>query len=355
MANIQNTFLFMALVAIGLLFLTHLICQRWFKDYPASSLSGAVIMTFALYVAECLPQYKLPVLLMRLPMLEVIVLWVYGSFSLLQDFFLKETGVKPSERSGLSAWIVGTSLTCIMVGRINPLLHGAILLLVIFAVLLWFKYAFMVCYALVGYIRNKFQEYVSPSLLLGSAATASIAWVLFFVFQDKFSNKIYETFIVLSCLLYVFISLMMLGNFYRRNVQNLLVNWSAENSLVFGVSSFIGLTSLVTQAAPDSFIDVAWFWSAIFCALMTLFELFHVFLRQKVWVYDVKHWLRIFSYSIFYVFTWYYYFEHYSDGAIVTFIAEHGLNVITLLLVIQIVYVFFTLRASSYDGRIELE
>jgi len=354
-AIFSNTFLFMALVTLTLLLMTHAVCQRWFPRYPSSALSGSVIMVLALFVAECLPQYQFSVWPIRIAMLEVIVLWIYGSFSLLQDFYFSGATKKHAERFGLSAWITGTSLACIMAGKTNPLLHGAILLLMLFAILLWVKYLLMLIYGLTAYVRNHFDEYVSSLALLGPAATVSVAWMFYFVFQEKLPIIIYEAFIVLTCLMYVFVLIMLLNNFYKRKLPILFSGWSSENTLIFGVASLIGIVSMVTQAAPDSFIKMVWVGSITVGIISTVLDISNVILRNNIWVYDVKQWLRTFSYTALYLFSWYCYYQHYFDNAVIRLIVEYGLGVVTLLLLVQIVYACFTQKAAVYAGSDKLE
>jgi len=323
--------------------------MRYFKNFPATALSGSVVMTLALYVSECLPFYSLYPMIMKIAMVIILAIWAYGSFCLLQNFFFKGLTSKQSDRFELSAWIVSTALTGIMVGRIAPLWHGVILLTVIFAFVLWLKYVFLVVCALVNYFRNRFQEVVSPSLLLGAMGTASVAWLLYFVFDDKLPGIVYESFIVVACLLYVFILIMIMNNYFRRNIQILLTEWNAPNSLIFGAAALIGTVALITKCTHDSFIDAVWLWSAVICAVSTVLEIIFFFSYEKTFIYDVKHWMRAFSYVMFFVFTRYYYFDHYSDNIFVADIADYGLNVVTIFLIMQICYECLALRSMTHE------
>ncbi len=353
--HFQDSFFFLIFIGVLLLLATHQVCLCFFKEFPVSPLSGSVIMTFALYVAECLPRYKVNVWLLKLLMLVITVIWIYGSFSLLHDFFLKESTGRQSDRFGLSAWIISTALVAIMIGRIAPLQHGAILLFVIFALILWLKYAVMVCRAILTHFRTMFSDYVSASLFMGAAATASIAWMLFIVFQERVPSFIYQTIIVLACLLYVMVFTMWLSHYFRGKTQRLLAIWGAENSLIFGASAMIGMVSLTLQA-PEWLVDVLWFWSLAWGVALTAIDIGHAGvlvamrgMRKKLLTYDVKHWLRIFSYCMFYVFTWLYFFEHYSYNIFAVVIAEHGLNVITAIFLLQIIYTFLAAWLIPHD------
>lgn len=358
--RLQDSFIVLSLTALILLLITHLSCQRFFKQFPASPMSGSVIMALALYVAECLPQYQPNFWVLKLLMLEVTVIWIYGSFSLLHDFFLRESTGRQSDRFGLSAWIVSTTLVAIMINRITPLQHGVILLLVIFALLLWIKYAAMVCRALLFHVRNKFNEYVSASLLLGAAATACVAWMFYIIFQ-RIPTQAYQIFIMLACLLYIFIFAMWLSHYVRGKMHHLLASWNAENSLVFGVASVIGLVALLTQV-PEWLIDALWYWSVIWCLVITMVDVAHGCVRlikrgvhKKALVYDVRQWLRIFSYCMLYVFTWFYYFEHYSDDLFSSVIAEEGLNFITAIYLAQIIYICLAVWLAPHDEPSSIE
>ena len=340
----QDSFILLSTAALMLLLVTQFVVLRCFKQFPVSPLSVSVVMAFALYVAECLPQYHPNIWVLKLFMLQTNVLWIYSSFSLLNDFFLTESRGKQSDRFGLSAWIICTAFVAIMIGRISPLQHGVILLLVIFAVLLWFKYAVMVCRAFVYHIKNNFNEYVSASLLLGAGATACLAWMDYMIFHERVPNLLYQSFVVLACLLYVFIFAMWLSHYFRGKMRHLLASWNAENSLIFGISALIGMVSLTTQS-HEWLVDAIWFWSMLWCIIITSIDIGHLCvhiakrgINKKILSYDVRHWLRIFSYCMLYVFSWYYYFEHYSDDLFPVVIAEHGLNFISAIFVAQIIY-----------------
>lgn len=359
--HLQDSFFPLILIGLLLLLVTHLVCKRFFKEYPASPLSGSVIMAFALYVAECLPQYKTNLWLLMLLMVVITVIWIYGSFSLLHDFFLKESTGRQSDRFGLSGWIIGTALIVIMISRIAPLQHGVILLLAIFASLLWLKYAGMVCRALLSHIRNMLNDNVSASLLLGSTATACIAWMFYIVFQERIPAFVYQIFVAIACILYVIVFSTWLSHYFRGKTQRLLASWSAENSLVFGASSMIGMVSL-TIHAPEWLVDVLWFWSLVWGFVITAIDAgqacVHLsirVMRKKVLSYDLRHWLRIFSYCMFYVFTWYYFFEHYTDNIFAVVIAEHGLNFVTAIFLIQIIYSCLAAWLTPHDTSRSIE
>lgn len=359
--SFQDSAFFPLIAGLLFLFLTHLVCLRFFKKYPASPVSGSVIMVLALYVAECLPSYHLKLWLLRLLMVEVAVIWVYGSFGLLSDFFLKESTSRQSERFGLSAWIAATSLLVVMVNRIAPLQHGMILLLVIFAWALWLKYIVVLSSALSVHIKKMLKEYVSASLLLGAASTAGIVWMSNIVFQGILPSVVNQSLILLACLLYAVVFLMWLSHYFRGKKQRLLASWGAENSLIFGSTAMIGMAGLIVQSS-NWLIDVLWFWSVIWALVIAVIDISHACvslairgLGRKLLAYDVKHWLRIFSYCMLFVFTSNYYASHYSDHLFAVLISEHGLNVVGIMVLLQIIYSCVAMWLTINDESSHIE
>lgn len=349
--ELQDSFVFFALTAILLLAVTHFICKHWLKRFPASTASGSLIMGLALYVGECLPQYHIALWAQKILMLEVLVVWIYGSFYLLHDFFLKEQAGDPSDRFGFSAWIVATVMVVIMIERIAPLLQGVILLLMIFAISLWMRYAWMVCKVIWLRIRNQFKDEVGPSLMLGAAATACIAWVLHIIFEDKIYFNFYQLLILISCLLYATVFMIVIRR-WLVNPQQMLACWSADNALIYGVPSVIGMASSISRVLTETQLNVLLFWSIGWCLIVSSLDIINVVgrLSLKQFNYDVKQWLRIFSYCIVYIFAWTFYFEHPAGHYLIAIIAEHGLNVVTLLFAGQIGYSTMTARLTSHGA-----
>lgn len=344
--DLQDSFLFMAFLAIVLLFLTHLVCARWFKQFPASALSGSVIMVFALYVGECLPHYPLPLWVLKFLMLEVFVVWVYGSVSLLHDFFLAETSGSQSDRSGLSAWVASTVLVAIMIGRLAPLFYGVMLLLTIFAAILWIKYAILLGKALIQHMQNKFRDHISASLLLGSASTACMVWMAWIMFRSNFPSVIYQGLIIISVVLYLVISLMLLRRHLPGNVSQLSSEWSSDYSLLYGVSALIGVVGLMTHVGAEKYAEFTWYWSIVTFFIVTTFDLFLslIHVRKQLIIYHVEQWLRVFSLMILFVFTWRYQAGHFFDNQLAAWIAEYGLNIITAIVFLQVIYSIYAIK-----------
>jgi len=276
----------------------------------------------------------------------IINLGLWSSFivsfflTLIDKKFIEIHFSNPLNRFGIGTWVASTSICGILIYK---QFNGNILAQVIsyFNLLLWFLYIIISIYTYLEIHTKKHLKKVNGILLLTTVSTQSIVLLLNTVHSEvpDFLNNI----LVISGLCFYLISFIFILKRYKSiDSWSIEIDWNNTNCILHGALSITGLASFMSHALSVPTMRFIWICAAIMFITIELIEIYRLVkrvqyfgLRRGVLIYDVSQWSRIFTFAMFYTFTYLMNFKSPYVKAIQDVIIQTGVWTILFLVLIE--------------------
>ncbi|WP_222599338.1 TDT family transporter [Aquibacillus kalidii] len=245
-----------------------------------------------------------------------ISLWISFLFSLLLSIQNKQFRhihyENPINRFGIGTWIAGTSVCSILIYKNFPEWLLLVEWLTILNAFLWMTYIIISIIAIRDIYRLDLTKKVHGILLLTTVSTQSLVLLLNTVFKSERVFYINVSLLLVGIMFYL-VCVSLILNRYLRNLTsfNIEVDWNNTNCILHGAVSITGLACIFSNAVHDSIIAFLWIISAATFLVVELIEIYRFFKRIKrygvsegIFIYDVSQWSRIFTFGMFYTFTY---------------------------------------------------
>ncbi|KAB8133614.1 hypothetical protein F9U64_11945 [Gracilibacillus oryzae] len=296
-----------------------------------------------------------------------ISLWLSFLFSLVLALRNKQFRnihyENPINRFGIGTWIAGTSICSILICNNFPGWILFVKYLTVLNILLWMTYITISIIALRDIYRLKLTKDVHGILLLTTVSTQSLVLLLNTVFNMEMVYYINVFLILMGIILYL-VCLMFIINRYSSNFENFNIeaDWKNTNCILHGAVSITGLACIFSHAVHDSVITVVWVVSATAFLVVEVIEINRLFKRIKrygiqkgIFVYDVTQWSRIFTFGMFYAFT----FKSYTGTGWLSqtqsLVIHIGVWVILLLIIIELILSMRGILSSYQWSRMRVK
>ncbi|MDQ0231161.1 hypothetical protein [Metabacillus malikii] len=279
-----------------------------------------------------------------------ISLWVAFFVSLLLAFrdkqFKKIHYEQTINRFGMGTWVAGTSICSILICNNFPEWLLFVKFTTCLNVVLWLIYIYICIVSFIDIFKLKLRENVHGILLLTTVSTQSLVLLLNTVFKGEVPLIITITLITLGICFYFICASLIISRYVRgfSNIQ-LEIEWKNTNCILHGAVSITGLACILSNVTTQITITSIWIIAASVFFLVELVEIYRLIRRVKrfgvtsgIFVYDVTQWSRIFTFAMFYAFT----FKGFStkEGFLShaqSIIIDAGIWVILLLLLVEFI------------------
>lgn len=240
----------------------------------------------------------------------------------------------PINRFGIGTWVAGTSICCIMFFRQFGAGAEAQALAILNAGL-WAVYIWISLRGFKELGAAPFDRQAHGVLLLTTVSTQSLVLLFNTVFKEvpDFLNAA----LIFTGLLLYFISAWFILKRYAVRGWNLADDWNNTNCIFHGALSISGLAMFKSGIFAGS--ASMWLWLAVFLVFLIVegIEIIRLVgrirmygLKKGVFTYDVTQWSRIFTFAMFFTFTF------FIESPLQAAILNTGIWIILLLLVIEI-------------------
>jgi hypothetical protein len=248
--------------------------------------------------------------------LTVINLALWGSFSfsffmtLFKKRFRELHYSNPINRFGIGTWVAGTSICTILIAKqfIEWSFIARILAGLNFG--LWFIYIVISIRAFFDLKHKRLTKHVHGILLLTTVSTQSIVLVLSAVFKNV-PMSIDHFFITLGLGFYLICGFIIIKRYIMpADSWSVETDWNNTNCILHGAMSITGLACIKSHSVSEHEIIGIWIFAATIFMLVESLEVFRLVKRIKrfgmkkgVLTYDVSQWSRIFTFGMFFTFT----------------------------------------------------
>ncbi|MEK3854338.1 hypothetical protein [Cytobacillus sp. FSL H8-0458] len=254
--------------------------------------------------------------------------------TILKGEFRRLHYANPINRFAIGTWVAGTSICGIMFFRQFGAGAEAQALAILNAGL-WVIYIWI---SLIGFKElgaAPFGRQAHGVLLLTTVSTQSLVLLFNTVFKEV-PGFLNAALIFTGFILY-FISARFILKRYGVCGWNLSKDWNNTNCIFHGALSISGLAMFKSGLIDDQ--AAMWFWLAVFLVfiLVEAIEIIRLAgrirnfgLKEGVFTYDVTQWSRIFTFAMFFTFTF------FIESPLQAIILNTGIWIILLLLVIEL-------------------
>ncbi|MDR6999966.1 hypothetical protein [Neobacillus niacini] len=242
-------------------------------------------------------------------------LWGSFSFSILMAFLSKKFREihysNPINRFGIGTWVAGTSICAILIAKqfSDWALIAKMISYLNFG--LWFIYVLICIQAFFELNTKQLNKNVHGILLLTTVSTQSLVLVISAVYK-KVPNAVDHFLLTLGVCFYL-ISAFIIMKRYLSNSSSWSVekDWNNTNCILHGALSITGLACIRSQAVNEQVIIVLWVCAATIFVLVESIEVYRMYKRMKsyglkkaILIYDLSQWSRVFTFGMFFTFTY---------------------------------------------------
>ncbi|QDP41179.1 hypothetical protein FN924_13875 [Radiobacillus deserti] len=278
-----------------------------------------------------------------------ISLWIAFLFSLILSIqsnqFRSIHYENPINRFGIGTWIAATSICSILIYRNFPGWISLVTYITIINSILWITYMVISIFALRDICRLKFTNKVHGILLLTTVSTQSLVLLLNTIYKGDMILYISIS-LVLTGIGFYFVCVAFILKRYLQNFKNINIEeeWKNTNCILHGAVSITGLACIFTNVVQESIITLIWVVSATIFLIVELVEIFRLIKRVKrfglskgIFIYDVTQWSRLFTFGMFYTFTFRSYFGTGLLSQIQSFVIQIGVWLILSLIIFEFI------------------
>lgn len=315
------------------------------------TVSAAIVMAIGVFSLNVAPQFATNSLLDRGIALFAIILWAFFMVSYLFSFIVKEFNTLHYQnvigRFRIGTWVASTSVTVIIITKYFPVFGRVILPLVILNSLLWVFFFFISMKGIGAILVNKSIKNVNGILFLTTVSSQSLLLMYNNVWEN-FYRLLYinETLIAIGFLFY-FVCITMLLSRYKKYDWRLVTDWKAPNCMVHGALSIIGSAAVISKSIGFGMLLLLWMIVLVIFVANEIVEVVRGVLRTKEFgfvdglcIYHPSQWSRIFTFCMFYTFTFKFHTNYASQAAWIDHSQQAILIVgkwfIAMLLIIEI-------------------
>ncbi|WP_157075939.1 hypothetical protein [Neobacillus fumarioli] len=211
-------------------------------------------------------------------------------------------------RFGIGTWIAGTSISGILIDKefIQYRLISEWLFYI--NIILWMIYIGICVKTFVEMIRTKSFGNIHGILLLSTVSSQSMVLLMNAVFK-KVPVIVNLPFLIIGFGFYL-VCVLFISYRYLANSWTIERDWNNTNCILHGALSITGIACLESRLVNIFFIQ--WIWILAFTIFLTIeaIEVYRFFRRIKsfgfkngIFIYDVTQWSRVFTFGMFYTFT----------------------------------------------------
>lgn len=332
-----------AVFVLGLSFY-HFILKR--DRLPTAS--GAVIMGGGIFMYEAVDH--IPFLSSHEKELTVVLAlcWIMLAISLIWQIAAGNFRKQHLQRNGslaIGTWVAATSVA------VNVLIRHFSDWQTIWQTIAFLNVALWLFYIRFA-VRPFYHSFIYPvenrvhgAILLPTVSTQSLVILLSHSFGDDVPQIVYRLGVMMGLTLYFLGLYGLLSRFCRFAKWNFVQDWLPSNCMIHGAMSISGLAAVVTGAMPKWVLILIWSWAACCFLFVEILELIRLYFRIKKFgagkgfgEYHVLQWSRIFTFGMFYTFT--YLIEPIFHSDIYQIVLGAGPWVVFVLLVNQILLWF---------------
>ena len=346
---------------------SYLIRNQFIRSGYSPTASGSIVMAMSICVFGAflhLPQsiaFIAPDIALELFIIAFFIGVSYVECYTHQYFHLHVQSIL--NRFTIGTWVAAIALLELLLIKTFPGTEEITWPLVLLAVMLWATYMNFALPDLEALFKNHLTLHLNGYIFLTVISTQAVLLVLNTIMPRWIPWLLNLTLISFGCLLYIACMMLVIRNYTRLRLRNVIVEWSHTNCLIHGALSITGLVCM-TVSFPAIISFIIWSVTAIlFIAIESLSVLRFLIRAQKknrsAFRYDVSQWSRHFSYGAFYAFTctlqnrpvWLNYLK-LTD--VINGIVMYGQYIVISLLLIQIALFFRTKYKVMPAGKFSL-
>ena len=332
------------LLLLILLAATHFIRQTFFKNRPPIPASGNIIMAIGLLTLYGLPSYHVNNFVERVFALELFVLCGYFFMTYLHGY-INDIWIlqRLPDRIAMGTWVSAAAIVALVIDYYLPLLHGFIIFLGLFSVIMWLFYLGYLAKEVIFPTVHRQYEKTMSIYFLSVISTQAVVLLIDGVFGGDVPAHAYQLIILFGLFMYMIIFMFGMKHLLQEMINRESVVWHNNNCFYYGAIAITGLTMINTQVMPADLIVMSWWWSLMCLLIVESVEIIRGVIRiyskgvcDGIFVYDTTQWARNFSIGVFYAFTYQVYSNAYEQNSITSFVKIYGHHMIVILLVIEL-------------------
>jgi hypothetical protein len=216
----------------------------------------------------------------------------------------------PINRFGIGTWVAGTSICGILLDKQFNEWVMFVKILLSLNVGLWAFYIWVSLGALTALFKKGLTHRVHGVLLLTTVSTQSIVLLASTVYKNL-PISIALFFTIFGVSFYIVSALLIIKRYSKLRSWSIRMDWNNTNCILHGALSITGLACLVSHLLTKQHVMIIWICAAIVFLMIEMVEFVRLFFRikydgwkQAIFIYDVSQWSRVFTFAMFYTFTY---------------------------------------------------
>ncbi len=265
-------------------------------------------------------------------------------------------------RFGMGTWIAGTSICGILIHRqfFGWAFVVEVLLYVNFV--LWLVYLCVCMISIRDIYKYDLMEKVNGIILLTTVSTQSLVLLMNTVYAET-PEFINISMIAIGVCFYFMAAFLVTKRHIRSRASfSVDEDWNNTNCILHGALSITGLACLFSTNVNEQIILCIWICAFTVFILVELVEIYRLIIRIRnhgirmgILVYDVSQWSRIFTFGMFYTFSFILDSQFVFQQVVQNIIVNSGLWFILVLTVMEIMlslkFSFTTWKMNIVDKR----
>jgi multisubunit Na+/H+ antiporter MnhG subunit len=242
----------------------------------------------------------------------LISLWISCFFSIcmaiLKDQFKRLHYNDLINRFGIGTWIAASSICGITINNHFIQFESVNRFIAFLNFCLWLFYIFISIKTFYEIHRSGQEHKCHGLILLTTVSTQSVV-LLLNSFNQKIPFPINLLMISIGLILYL-ICLLFIMRRYSMNSWSVEEDWNNTNCILHGALSISGLACLISKTSSGWFVESLWTITLIIFLIVESIEIYRLSrrfslygIKQGLLIYNVTQWSRIFTFAMFYTFT----------------------------------------------------
>jgi hypothetical protein len=290
----------------------------FFKKIYVSTAAMAVVMSLGITTQGVLLNFFGSRFFYSIPgrLLSIVDLSLWSSFlfsfllACLNKKFYELHYSNPINRFGIGTWVAGTSICGILLDKQFSDWVLFVKILLGLNLVLWAFYIWVSLRALAVLFKRSLTNRVHGVLLLTTVSTQSIVLLASSIFNGL-PTPIALLLTMFGVAFYIISALLIIKRYSKFGTWSIRMDWNNTNCILHGALSITGLACIVSHLLTKQSVIMLWVCVAIVFLMIELVELCRLFVRikydgwkQAIFVYDVSQWSRVFTFAMFYTFTY---------------------------------------------------
>jgi hypothetical protein len=290
----------------------------FFKKIYVSTAAMAVVMSLGITTQGVLLNFFGTRFFYSIPgkILSIIDLALWSSFvfsfllACLNKKFIELHYSNPINRFGIGTWVAGTSICGILLDRQFTEWIMFVKILLCLNVGLWAFYIWISLRALTALFKKDLTHRVHGVLLLTTVSTQSIVLLASTIYKGL-PVSIALFFTISGAGFYIVSALLIIKRYSKIGSWSIRMDWNNTNCILHGALSITGLACLVSHLLTKHHVMIIWICAAMVFLMIEMVEFVRLFSRikydgwkQAIFIYDVSQWSRVFTFAMFYTFTY---------------------------------------------------